>query len=44
MQIKDELEIIAVEAFERSAIPRGNLSHDHDQQLQDYFDGKTILA
>jgi ADP-ribose pyrophosphatase YjhB (NUDIX family) len=44
MQVQDTLEIIEVRAFERSAIPRGNLSHDHDRQLQDYFDGKTTLA
>ena len=44
MQIQDVLEIIAVQAFDRSAIPRGNLCHDHDRQLQDYFDGKTTVA
>jgi hypothetical protein len=44
MQIQDTSEISEVQAFEPSAIPRGNLSHDHDQQLQDYLDGKTILA
>jgi len=44
MQIEDTLEISEVQAFEHSAIPRGNLSHDHDRQLQDYFDGKTTLA
>lgn len=44
MQIEDTLEISEVKAFERSNIPMGSLSHDHDQQLQDYFDGKTTLA
>jgi ADP-ribose pyrophosphatase YjhB (NUDIX family) len=44
MHIEDTLEISEVKAFERSAIPIGSLSHDHDQQLQDYFDGKTTLA
>ena len=44
MQIEDTLEISEVQAFEPSAIPRGNLSHDNDRQLQDYFDGKTTLA
>lgn len=44
MQIQDTLEISEVQAFDRSAIPIGNLSHDHDQQLQDYFDGKTVVA
>ena len=44
MQIQDVWEIIAVQAFERSAIPMNNLSHDHGRQLQDYFDGKTTVA
>ncbi|HEY9796967.1 MAG TPA: NUDIX hydrolase [Leptolyngbyaceae cyanobacterium] len=44
MQVQDTLEISDVQAFDRSAIPIGNLSHDHDRQLQDYFDGKTTLA
>lgn len=44
MHIEDTLEISEVKAFEPSAIPMGSLSHDHDQQLQDYFDGKTTLA
>lgn len=44
MQIHDEWEITAVQAFKRSAIPMGNLSHDHGRQLQDYFDGKTTVA
>lgn len=44
MQVEDKLEILEVQAFERSAIPKGNLSHDHDRQLQDYFDGRTTVA
>lgn len=44
MQVQDALEIQSVRAFHTSEIPRGDLSHDHDQQLQDYFDGKTALA
>ncbi|MEQ9001213.1 MAG: NUDIX hydrolase [Coleofasciculus sp. B1-GNL1-01] len=44
MQINDVWEITAVQAFERAAIPMGNLSHDHGRQLQDYFDGKTTVA
>ncbi|MEQ8536021.1 MAG: NUDIX hydrolase [Coleofasciculus sp. D1-CHI-01] len=44
MQINDEWEITAVQAFKRSTIPMGNLSHDHGRQLQDYFDGKTTVA
>ena len=44
MQIQDVLEIMAVQAFHPSEIPKGDLSHDHDQQLQDYLDGKTAIA
>jgi ADP-ribose pyrophosphatase YjhB (NUDIX family) len=44
MENKDILEIIAVEAFDRSALPNNNLSHDHQRQLQDYLDGKTTIA
>lgn len=44
MGIEDTLEIKDVKAFEQSAIPQGSLSHDHDRQLQDYFNGLTTLA
>lgn len=44
MQVQDTMEISEVQAFERSAIPMSSLSHDHERQLQDYFDGKTVLA
>jgi ADP-ribose pyrophosphatase YjhB (NUDIX family) len=44
MQIQDTLEVSEIQAFPRSALPKGNLSHDHDRQLQDYLDGKTTLA
>ncbi|HEY9599544.1 MAG TPA: NUDIX hydrolase [Cyanophyceae cyanobacterium] len=44
MQIRDVSEITEVRAFQPSAIPRGNLSHDHDRQLQDYLDGKSVIA
>ncbi|MGJ3247061.1 MAG: NUDIX hydrolase [Elainellaceae cyanobacterium] len=44
MQVQDTLEISDVQAFSPSEIPQGKLSHDHDQQLQDYLDGTTILA
>ncbi len=44
MQVQDTLEISEVQAFHPSDIPIGELSHDHDQQLQDYFNGETILA
>ena len=44
MENKDVLEIIAVEAFEPAAVPKINLSHDHQRQLQDYLDGNTTIA
>lgn len=42
--IQDKDEVMRIEAFTVDAIPRGNLAHDHDKQLQDYFDGATVLA
>jgi 8-oxo-dGTP diphosphatase len=42
--IQDKGEITEVKSFSRDDIPFGNLSHDHDQQLQDYFQGLTRLA
>lgn len=44
MQIKDSVEITAVQAFEPSQMPLGQLTHDHDRQLQDYLQGLTTLA
>lgn len=44
MQVHDTLEIINIKAFSPSEIPKGELSHDHDRQLQDYFSGMTVLA
>lgn len=44
MQVYDTLEIKDVQAFTPTAIPIGSLSHDHDRQLNDYFDGQTTLA
>ncbi|MEA5536578.1 NUDIX hydrolase [Crocosphaera sp. XPORK-15E] len=40
----DKLEVLEVEAFSPEQLPLGNLSHDHDRQLSDYFQGLTILA
>jgi 8-oxo-dGTP diphosphatase len=42
--IKDTLEVSDAMAFLPEDLPLGNLSHDHDRQLQDYFKGSTILA
>jgi 8-oxo-dGTP diphosphatase len=44
LAVVDKLEISDVKAFFREDLPLGNLSHDHDRQLQDYFKGLTILA
>ncbi|XHX78210.1 MAG: NUDIX hydrolase [Stenomitos frigidus ULC029] len=44
MQIRDTMEVMAVQAFTRSDLPLGRLSHDHDRQLQDYLNGQTTLA
>jgi 8-oxo-dGTP diphosphatase len=44
MQVQDTLEILDVRAFPPTALPDGKLSHDHDRQLQDYFNGLTTLA
>lgn len=42
--IKDNLEISQVKAFEVDKIPFGNLAHDHEQQLKDFLAEKTTLA
>lgn len=44
LMVGDAVEISHVQAFERDRLPLGNLSHDHDRQLQDYLDGGTIIA
>ncbi|MBD2122432.1 NUDIX domain-containing protein [Trichocoleus sp. FACHB-262] len=44
MQAQDTLEVMEVQAFAADALPLGNLSHDHDRQLQDYLNGLTTLA
>lgn len=43
-QILDRAEVSDVQAFEVSKLPLADLAHDHQQQLQDYFNGKTVLA
>lgn len=42
--IQDMAEIADVQAFEPDDIPQDQLSHDHSRQLQDYWQGTTILA
>ena len=44
MEIKDTLEVIEIQAFSPTSLPPGELSHDHNQQLQDYSKGLTTLA
>ena len=44
MEVQDTLEVIEIEAFPPTSLPPGPLAHDHNQQLQDYFNGSTTLA
>lgn len=44
MGAQDTLEVSEVEAFAIGALPKGDLSHDHDRQLQDYLSGVTTIA
>jgi len=44
IQIHDTLELLAAKAFSPSDLPLGQLSHDHDRQLQDYLNGVTTIA
>lgn len=44
MRVHDTLEIMNIQAFSPSEIPQGQLSHDHDRQIQDYFNGATVIA
>lgn len=44
MQVQDLNEIFEVQSFSREALPWDHLSHDHDRQLQNYFEGQTTLA
>ncbi|MEM8777424.1 MAG: NUDIX hydrolase [Cyanobacteria bacterium P01_G01_bin.49] len=43
MAVQDTLEVLEVQAFSPEALPRGDLSHDHDRQLNDYLQGLTVL-
>jgi 8-oxo-dGTP diphosphatase len=44
MKILDPSEILEVKAFDPEALPLGQLSHDHDRQLQDFLNGVTMVA
>lgn len=43
LQIRDTLEVSDVQAFDPTSLPQEKFSHDHEQQLQDYFKGLTTL-
>jgi len=42
--VTDTLEVLGVRAFAITQLPLGNLSHDHDRQLQDYLQGKNTVG
>ncbi|CDM95681.1 MAG: NUDIX hydrolase [Limnospira sp. PMC 1291.21] len=44
MHIQDTLEIAEVRGFDLTQIPMDNLSHDYQQQIQDYLQGRTAIA
>lgn len=44
LEARDKLEILQVKAFLPEELPLGNLSHDHDRQLQDYLNNVTTVA
>lgn len=41
---EDKLEVMQVKAFDKDELPLGNLSHDHDRQLQDYLKNTIAIA
>lgn len=41
---EDKLEVLQVKAFTRDELPLGDLSHDHDRQLQDYLNDQIVIA
>ncbi|ELS01916.1 ADP-ribose pyrophosphatase [Xenococcus sp. PCC 7305] len=41
---EDKLEVLQVKAFAPEELPRGNLCHDHDLHLNDYFNGTTTVS
>ncbi|NET01656.1 MAG: NUDIX hydrolase [Sphaerospermopsis sp. SIO1G2] len=44
MIVGDDLEVLEIQAFEPSTLPKPKMSHDHARQLQDYLQGLTTLA
>jgi len=41
---EDKLEVLQVKAFTKEELPLGDLSHDHDRQLQDYLNDQIVIA
>lgn len=44
MSARDLDEVLDVRAFRIDELPTERLAHDHTQQLEDYFAGRTVLA
>lgn len=44
LQIRDTLELSDIQAFAVEDLPLGNLSHDHDRQLQNYLSDRVTVA
>ena len=44
MKVEDSLEVLEIQAFDRSSLPQPQMSHDHARQLEDYLQGLTTLA
>ncbi|HEY9767416.1 MAG TPA: NUDIX hydrolase [Coleofasciculaceae cyanobacterium] len=44
LNAEDKLEVLQVKAFSRDELPLGDLSHDHDRQLQDYLNDQIVIA
>lgn len=43
-QVADSRELLEIKAFAADNLPHTRLSHDHLRQLEDYFQGATVLA
>lgn len=41
---EDKLEVLQVKAFNKDELPLGDLSHDHDRQLQDFLNDQIVVA
>ncbi|MEO0014987.1 MAG: hypothetical protein RLZZ535_3376 [Cyanobacteriota bacterium] len=44
LEAEDKLEVLQVKAFNKDELPLGDLSHDHDRQLQDYLNDRVAIA